>query len=157
MPNPWLNEHKSTAAMNYFFSNSCSIFCFLCSVLLGSSSFFCFLCSVLSQQNTIQKTKERTRTQQNTTQKTKERTRTQQNTTQKTKERLFLAISSIGYLFCLFFDIRLLITPLISSNFSWQPLVYNFMRYSCSSLHSSLLWKWSDILHTLNVHQTNSQ
>jgi hypothetical protein len=21
MPNPWLNEHKSTAAMNYFFSN----------------------------------------------------------------------------------------------------------------------------------------
>jgi hypothetical protein len=21
MPNPWLNEHKSTAAMNYFFNN----------------------------------------------------------------------------------------------------------------------------------------
>ena len=21
MPNPWLNKHKSTAAMNYFFSN----------------------------------------------------------------------------------------------------------------------------------------
>jgi hypothetical protein len=29
MPNPWLNEYKSTAAMNYFFSNSCSIFTLL--------------------------------------------------------------------------------------------------------------------------------